>query len=485
MKRFLSIIAITAAGLPLAAGAADVKELFIPDVAEPRVLRSGNSLTVNFSVDPKGYKVSSNESMVLTPAIVSGADTVRLDPVTVFGRQAWYHRVRDGLGGPLLLRAGKGDALEYSRTIDLRPRAGIDGCLILVAAHNECGCTPDTPMASITLPFADNAIKNAAERMFRPRLHFIEPADTIEKNFTLSGRAEIRFKVNDFAIDWGFAGNHAELDSILQSVNAVRNNPDATVKEIHITGYASPEGSYSNNVRLAKGRTEVVMDYVRTHSPAFPTDVYHTSYVPEDWQGLREWIADNRPASWQPMIEFIDDKSISAPARNDLFARRFPKEYNMLLNTVYPSLRHTDYRISYNVRKYYEVEEIRRVAATNPRNLSQNELYILAKSYPTDSEEYLEAFSLAAKMFPTDETANLNAAGAAINAGDLTAASQYLERAGQSPVAIYNRGLIALLRKDLAKARPLLEKARDEGVEGAAEALREADAVERDMQLEY
>jgi len=439
------------------------------------VLKSDNSLTVNLRLDPKDFKVKSGEKIVLTPAVIAGTDTLRLDPVTVAGKRAWYYEVREKNVGLLLVRAGSKTPVEYSRSVAYEPWMDVSNLEILVSTVTGCHCKEGTEIRSAECVRV--AKMDYMERILSPKFRYIVPNDTAEKIFTLSGRANIRFAVNSTQIDWQYAGNKAELDSIVASLDAVKDNPAATIREIHLTGYASPEGSYVNNVRLAKGRTQSVKEYVRMHAN-YPDSVYRTSWVPTDWQGLREWLILNPIERSREMIAFIDDTTVPVERKNELFMKRFPKAYENLRRNVYPTLRHTDYRITYNIRKYYDIEEIKHVMQTQPRNLSQNELYLVANSYPENSKEYFEVFSLAARLFPDDATANLNAANAAMGFGDLEAAEMYAGRAGQSSTADYTRGLLYALRNDFDKARPLLERAKDAGIDGAAEALDEMERVE-------
>ncbi|MDE7508569.1 MAG: tetratricopeptide repeat protein, partial [Muribaculaceae bacterium] len=130
-------------------------------------------------------------------------------------------------------------------------------------------------------------------------------------------------------------------------------------------------------------------------------------------------------------------------------------------------------RITYKIRRYYDVEEIRRVLRTNPRNLSLNELFLLANSCEPGSAEYDEAFEMAARLFPDNLTANLNAANSAMNRGNYAEAERYLGRAGDSPEAEYARGILALKTGDLDKAEELLRNARRAGIPEAQGALDE------------
>lgn len=474
MKPYISCV-VAASALTAAAGV-NTGRLHISDLA---VLKSDNSITLNLSVSPDNWGIKSNEKVILMPAIIAGSDTVMLDPITVAGKRAWFYEVRNGNRSPLLSKTGTGKQIDYSRTVDYLPWMETSTVEILVDTISECNCSDRfSPSGSDVLKVAQ---LNYRQQAILPNFNYIVPGDTLEKNFSLSGRANIRFMVNKTDIDWSYAGNYAELDSILLSLNKVKDNPDATVKEISLCGYASPEGPYANNVRLAKGRTEVVKEYVRKHS-TLPASLYKTSFVAEDWQELKKWLEVNPIPGSQQMIAFIDDPKIPVETKNDIFRQRFPDAYPGLLKEVYPLLRHTDYRITYNVRKYYDVNEIRQVMLTNPRNLSQNELYLLAKSYPQGSKEYFEVFSLAARLFPDDATANLNAGLASISVGDLTGAAGYLERAGENPKADYARGVLAVMNKDFATARTLLEKAEAGGAEGASEMLQQIDAFEESYQ---
>ena len=86
--------------------------------------------------------------------------------------------------------------------------------------------------------------------------------------------------------------------------------------------------------------------------------------------------------------------------------------------------------ITYEVRKYTDVNEIRQVFKTRPQNLSLNELFLLSQSYQPGSPEFDEVFDVAVRMFPEDPTANINAASASISRGDLDSAAKFLNRVG-------------------------------------------------------
>lgn len=395
--------------------------------------------------------------------LTNGEDTLEMPNVRIAGRQAWYTEIRNGISSPLTLsRAGKGDVVSYSATIPFDNRFNTSNIVIKSDTSNVCRCsspkTGITPVVELEYnPF------ETADFVF----NYAAPADTAEKVFDLSGRANIIFKVNRTDIDWTYFSNHAELDSILKSINAVRGNPYAKVERILLTGYASPEGPYSNNVRLATGRTEAVRKYVEEHS-GFPHSIYSTASVPEDWDGLREWLENSSVPRKAEMIAFIDDPGIPIEKKNDIFSARFPQEYAYLLKNVYPMLRHTDYKITYTVKKFYDVDEIAKVFASNPRMLTLNELYLLAGKYEAGSPEYERVYATAALLYPESDIANLNAASAAMSLNDLQSARTFLSKVKPGPQADYAKGILSAKEKDYAQSLKYLRSAEKGGVKEAS-----------------
>lgn len=459
--------AIAAFMLPLMAFSQSNSDLLhISDLA----VNKGDSLiTLNMNVDPKAYKVKSNDIVTLTPHYIADGDTVKLPEIRIAGRKAWFTSVREGNATPLTIsRAGKGVPIEYSSTIGYSPLVGSSSFIIKADTASVCNCNPpksgEFPVVDINEPPVTNFLD------YVHNFQYIAPKDTADKVFNLSGRANIIFKVNKTDIDWTYYSNQAELDTILKTINVVRDNEYATVEKILLTGYASPEGPYLNNVRLAKGRTEVVQKYVENHS-SFPHSVYETASVPEDWGGLREWLLTSAIPEKYDMIAFIDDPSVPIEKKNDMFRAKFPNDYPYLLKNVYPILRHTDYKITYKVKKFYDPNEIEKVFKKNPRLLTLNELYILSGKYEQGSPEYFQVFMTAAAMFPDSDVANLNAAGCAMNAGNLLAAKTYLEKVKPSAESDYAWGMYYAMSEDYPKALEMLKKAAEAGSEKSAEMI--------------
>lgn len=304
-----------------------------------------------------------------------------------------------------------------------------------------------------------------------PQYEYIAPVAEAAKIREAAGHAYIDFPVNKTAIYPDYRRNPQELAAIRDTIELIKNDPDYTITELTLKGYASPEGSYANNERLAKGRTEALREYIRGLYD-FPASILRSEWEAEDWQGLIAWLRASDLPDREAMTAVCTDPVFDGndDGREWRLKSRFPKQYQMLLADVYPGLRHTDYTVRYTVRTYTSTDEIARVMKTAPSKLSLREMYLLAQTLQPGSPEYNEVFETAVRLYPAEPEANLNAALAALQSGDLDRASRYLDRAGDSPEAAYARGILAAKRADYDTALPLLEAAEKGGIAKAADA---------------
>ncbi len=314
-----------------------------------------------------------------------------------------------------------------------------------------------------------------APKTFVPVFVYIPPKGEAVKMREAKGSAFIDFPVNRTEIYEDYRQNPVELQKIRNTIDLVKNDADTRITAVTIKGYASPEGPYDNNVRLAKGRTETLKEYVRKQYD-FPADLLATSYEPEDWEGLERFVESSDLKNREGILTLIRG-DLAPDAKDAKIKSTYPEEYAYLLKNVYPALRHSDYAVEYEVRAYTDVEEIKRLLKTQPQKLSLSEMYLAAEGMEQGSDEYNEVFEIAVRMFPEDDTANLNAANSAMGRGDMKNAERYLAKAGDSAQVAYARGVLAALSGDYAAAKRQFEIAKSGGIAEAAEALRQIERI--------
>ena len=433
---------------------------------------------VAMRLDLVAAEVRSNELLIATPMLVNGVDTLRLAPVAVMGRNRYIRYTRGDKTevpeGAAVVRVSdiKG-GYDYASTALYEPRYEGAELQLGLRRYGCAGCNVGSPetvrgIAEWTSPKAG---------LMAGDLVYVSPlVKGGPKERSVEYRANIVFPVNRTELKDNLYDNYNELNKITRSIDSIRSDKDVTLGTIRIKGYASPEGHYTNNERLAKGRTEAVRRYV-DQLYTFPAGQITAEYQPEDWEGLIAWVEKSNLSNRESILSIARDSTLSPDARDMAIWRDYPEQYALLLNTVYPTLRHTDYRISYTVRSYTDPVEILTVMQTRPGNISLDEYYLAASTLPVDSPEYNAVFTTAANVYPTDPIANLNAGNASLSAGDLSAAAGYLAKAGDSPEAVYARGLLAMLEKDYSRSRELLVQALNEGVEAAAPVIERIDKV--------
>lgn len=309
-----------------------------------------------------------------------------------------------------------------------------------------------------------------------PELDLIMVDPEPDKKRQLEGRSFLDFPVNEMVIYPKYRNNPKELKRIYETIEKVKFDNSIEITSILLHGYASPESPYSNNTRLANGRVAALARDLKEHFKLGST-TFTLRATPEDWDNLRSYLADNAPEriagdsarrTVKQSIWYNGDNVIETPVMPD-FVQRYrdeliavidsdmepdPKEevlkrvgggepYRWLHKNVYPGLRHTDYIINYKVKEY-SVTEGRKLIYTHPEAMSIDEMYRVAQSYPRRSDEWFEALTTAARIFPADNAARINAAIACIETRRLRDARRYLDGLA-SPEANYLRDVIAAM----------------------------------------
>lgn len=437
-------------------------------VSELAVSRSEDKLFVSMDMDVSNLKVKSNREVVLTPVLTEGTDTLFLPGVMVAGRNRYYHHLRNGLEkGMTLYQSGKIPEIEYRTVV---PYAKWMSKATLRMENETCGCCSEN-LAEESKPLL---VLHLKPKNFVPEYVYVCPKAEQKIN-VLEGSAYIDFPVNRTEIYEDYRRNTVELQKILATIDAVKKDTDARILSVKIKGYASPESPYSNNERLAKGRTETLKNYVRRKYD-FPASSFITEYEPEDWSGLECYVENSNLENKEGILSLIRSK-MDPDAKEQRIKRTYPKEYAFLLKEVYPGLRHSDYAVKYEVRAYTDVEEIKHLLKTQPQKLSLQEMYLAAQTMEMGSDEFNETFEIAVRMFPDDEVANLNVANVVMSSGKVKNVEQYLVKAANLPEAVYARGIYAALKGDYDAAAKYFTEAARRGVKEGYAALRQLEEI--------
>ena len=466
-----SYILILLLGTGLTAEAQNSKQTVVDgvSVSDVKMERSGAYIAVDMNLGLKDLAVEGNRAVLLTPRLVNGSDSLDLPSIGIYGRRRYYFYVRNGESmltdkDEMSYKASeKPDGIAYHNIVSYAD--WMNGA-VLSLHRSDYGC------CNTLLARQDGTLGRHTEAFF-PELVFVQPEAEIMKSRSLSGSAYIDFPVDQTVIYPDYRRNTVELGKIQATIDSVRNDKDVTITSVWLKGYASPESPYKHNTELAIGRTAALKKHIG-QLYSFADNVIQTDYEPEDWAGLRRYVEQSNIDHRAEILALIDS-DMEPDAKEWKIKRTYPEEYRFMLQNFYPALRHTDYRIDYNIRTFSDADEIKRIMAERPQKLSLNEFYLVAGQYEPGTDEFTDVFQTAVRMFPNDETANLNAANAAIRRDDFGTARRYLDKAGDSAEAVYARGALAVREGDYDTACRYLNKAKGMGLEQAGRTLDELD----------
>lgn len=465
MKTRVILIIATIASLSLQAQTPVAERDSTIQTTASSLYKAENELVVSITIDIT-RDLSSNESLVLAPTVNDSLGN-RLELPSIYINSRKQHIIftreisKKEKEAQALQRAnGSRQTMHYLQSV---PFEKWMNHATLSLTEKSCGCgipgkESFTCIARIrpqSVPF--------------PQLAFLPPKVEEAKIRSEKGCAFINFPVNDIVIHETYSYNTTELKKITQTIDVIKNDTNTTIKHLNIHGYASPDGPYELNKKLSHRRTQALKEYV-CQLYAFNETLVHTSYTPEDWEGFEALLSDTAFQQKADLMKLVES-DIHPDHKEALLKKLFPAFYRFALKQWFTLLRHSDYIIEYQVRPF-TVEESRNVFATNPKNLSLEEMYRLALTYTPGSEAYNHVFTTAIRLHPDDPVANLNAACIALTQRDANAAARFLRKAPEVPEKLLAKGVLYLLQNNYKEAESLFKQAKVAGLPQADENLR-------------
>lgn len=419
------------------------------------IVRDSTVLRVAMDIDLSKLDMESNATWVLVPEIRKGDDVVVLEKIEIAGKRQYLYKQRNHVN-PLPIQFNKKGTriIKYQQDIpfskwmreaQLSVTENACGCLDKLSAENH------TTLASINLP----------KEEFIPVYAYIQPVSVTK---TQTGKIDLNlgFASGKTTLLADYKSNQNELNRLRTFINEIKDNKLFILKNVIFHGYASPEGSYALNGRLANERVNEVARYA-SRSLNLPSSAsIRTEYTAEDWNGVKSFT-QNSALNDKFSILSIIDSGITPDEMDQKIRAQHPASYRYLLENCYPALRRTECTVNYEIRDL-TVDECKELFKTQPAMLSLNEFYRLAENYAEGSDEFNEIFDVAVRMFPDDAVANLNAANVALMKKQWKDVEKYLTKAGNSPESLNAQGIYQALQENYGAAMEYFQKALDEGV---------------------
>lgn len=440
--------------------------------------QQGPSLYVDMLIDMSNLSVSPERMLTLTPLLTDGQHNVALESLIINGkrRQKAYLRglaISREMPGGIVIPYNKREVFTYSQVIPYEPWMA-NASLNLV--EDLCGCGNNQEM--IAQELITNAVSTEASRLsaMSPIVAYIQPTVEVIKTRSEQYEAHLDFPVSKAVILPDFMNNHSELTNIQNMFHKIQNDKNLTVTGIGIEGFASPEGPLKLNEKLSQQRAEALKNYLSTNEK-IPASWYKVSFGGENWDGLVAALEKSTLKERDEFINIIKNTTDDARRKELIMRLNGGAPYRTMLKEIYPGLRKVNCKIDYTVVNF-DVEQGRIVIKENPKYLSLNEMYQVANSYPKGSNDFVNVFDIAVRMYPNDEVANLNAAAVALTKKDLDSAVKFMEKANrQTAEFINNTGVFNFLSGDYARATAAFQQAARMGNEAAMSNLKQLQQI--------
>lgn len=431
------------------------------------VSAASQKTVVSLDVVLDSMKVPSNRYRAFTPIIISndGTQQQRLKTLIVTGRTQEIVFEREGIDARYAdsydkIRRHNGTQQTYSYT-DIADQQPWHKGAEVVMECDLCGCgdvnkTEQIPLGTLLPPDPYELVDYAD----------VVPAPA-KKDRKLHGSAYITFVVDKWDMKPDYMNNRRELRKITDTLDVMVADPNVSVREVKIHGWASPESPYEHNRMLATNRAKSLTEYVKQQYN-LPASVFAPAEAtPENWEGLRravEEMSEQTLPHRQQILAIIDDTSLKPDPKEQKIRQQYPDEYRYLLREVYPGLRRSDYDISFNFSDF-TLQQAKEVYQRRPYQLSLRELWDVAHTMPAGSPEYNKVMQQAVNIYPDAPEALINLANVAMRQKDLLKAETLLERAGSSAEADNARAVLAILQGRYADAETLLNAAAQKGLD--------------------
>ena len=277
--------------------------------------------------------------------------------------------------------------------------------------------------------------------------------DSFQRVIDHKQEANVKFLINQANLRSNELKNNSvrEFVSMLKRINADREK--LAIKNVEVQAYASPEGGFTFNDKLANKRQNVSESYVKQQLKGtnLQTDI-DAHYTAQDWEGFMKLVQASKIQDKDVILRVLS--MYKDPQEREQQIRNMSEGFRELADGILPELRRSRLIINYQTIGRSD-QQIKQQYATDPTKLSLEEL-LYAASLTNDVKAKKAIYKKTTELYDRDYRAYNNLAALALNEGDEHTANSYLSQALQAnrkaPEAYANKAYINLTHGEIAEA---------------------------------
>ncbi len=379
MKKIFTLTILLLASLTASRAQTSVAEGAVK-IDAVTIEQAGETVQVSYTAAIARKAVKRNHTLVIAPVITDGEYRQSLPAVVINGRgskiarrrREWiapekgaYKDAMTAHGGETITAQATVPFQEWMRGAEIVFESVEGGCCDydklndVLVADNILPVEQPVLVADIT-PKTDEWIPVTLADSLSTAFTFVLPLSEFdeEEPFKLydderDSALAIFFRVARYDIDADYMDNARTLSNLVGVIEMIMSSHDSRIEKIVVAGFASPEGSFQLNDRLAFERAVSVKKYIMDHTGMSDgrIAVYNGSV---DWRGLRAMVAKSSLPEKRRILSIIDNTPIWDSRNNrgrlgELQRLGDGSTYRYLLNEYFPYLRSGAF-----IKVYYE-----------------------------------------------------------------------------------------------------------------------------------
>lgn len=305
-----------------------------------------------------------------------------------------------------------------------------------------------------------NGVIATSQLLSRCNMNGSTAPDAFQRIIEQKQEANIKFLINQANLRASELNTVSikDLGKILREIND--NEETRALQNIEVSAYASPDGSYSINEKLAEKRQDVSADYLKGELKKIQmkADV-DTKFTAEDWDGFQDLISKSNLQDKDVILRVLS--MYKDPEEREQQIRNMSEVFTDIKESILPELRRARLIVNYEIIGRSDdqiLEQYRR----DPSKLSVEELIYGANKLVTDDETRRQWNETIGRQYPSDYRSLNNMAQIAITNGQDALAQTYLKQAASinknASEVNTNLALLALKEGDVAAAESYLSK---------------------------
>lgn len=353
----------------------------LPGTSEVSVTRDGDGVRVAMRVAIPRRSAPAGITLIHAPVITDGTYKVSMPPIVVQGRQAEIVWQRHERAADTMSRHERARHTENGETVDYRAEVPFQhwmqgarleletvtaGCAASFTGRSLIAATilPPTPPEPEPEPEPVVIPPPSAGELLARTFPFVLPFSEFDPDEPIrfydderDNALTVYYRINSHEIDPEYADNRQTLVNLLAAIDVIANSDGLRVERMVVVGFASPEGPFAFNDRLAWERAVSVKEHILSGGSSIADETITVFNGSLDWRGLRQRVmADSRVPSREEVLELLDGVRGRDPdaQRRILDALRTTgggQSYAYLADRIFPSLRNGTF-----IRVYFEAD---------------------------------------------------------------------------------------------------------------------------------